>query len=184
MLFEDLGVLSDEILAAVGADGHGLSSLDGSAVLVHLDTSTGGVGLLVLALNTVLLGDRHGEMLWLCGGRVCCVVFVIVVENVGAAGKLGDLDLDLELGEDPSLFYFCKIEGNFWSRSNTTARQNATAKLEARISRGEPHLNAFSSLLLFSHIGLLLPVYIRMIPNKTGKWLLHHTCCIERSMFT
>jgi hypothetical protein len=61
VLLEDLGVLGDEILAAVGADGHGLSGLDGSAVLVNLDTSAGGVGLLVLAGDAVLLGDRHGE---------------------------------------------------------------------------------------------------------------------------
>ena len=39
--------------------------------------------------------------------RVVCVVFVIVWKIVGV-GKLGDLDLDLELGEDPSLFYFAK----------------------------------------------------------------------------
>lgn len=64
VLLEDLGVLGDEILAAVGADGHGLSGLDGSAVLVNLDASTGSVGLLVLALDTVLLGDRHGERWW------------------------------------------------------------------------------------------------------------------------
>lgn len=61
VLFEDLGVLGDEVLAAEGADGHGLSGLDGSAVLVNLDTSAGGVGLLVLAGDAVLLGDRHGE---------------------------------------------------------------------------------------------------------------------------
>ena len=61
VLFEDLGVFGDEILAAEGADGHGLSGLDGSAVLVNLDTSAGGVGLLVLAGDAVLLGDRHGE---------------------------------------------------------------------------------------------------------------------------
>jgi hypothetical protein len=60
VLFEDLCVLGDEVLAAVGADGHGLSGLDGSAVLVDLDAGASGVGLLVLALNTVLLGDRHG----------------------------------------------------------------------------------------------------------------------------
>jgi hypothetical protein len=60
VLFKNLGVLGDKVLAAEGADGHGLSSLDGSAVLVDLDASAGGVSLLVLALNTVLLGDRHG----------------------------------------------------------------------------------------------------------------------------
>jgi hypothetical protein len=104
---------------------------------VNLDASAGGVGLLVLALNTVLLGDRHGEGWWWFVEEVamwCCVLCLLSCEeDVGAAGKLGDLDLDLELGEDPSLFYFCKIEGNFWSRSNTTARQNATAKLEASV---------------------------------------------------
>jgi hypothetical protein len=82
VLFEDLDVLGDEILTAVGADGHGLRGLDGSTVLVDLDTGASGVGLLVLALDTVLLGDRHGGsglcvgfVLWLllcllsCGGR-------------------------------------------------------------------------------------------------------------------
>jgi hypothetical protein len=59
VLLEDLGVLGDEVLAAVGADGHGLCGLDGSAVLVDLDASASRVGLLVLALDTVLLGDRH-----------------------------------------------------------------------------------------------------------------------------
>lgn len=66
VLFEDLDVLGDEVLAAEGADGHGLSGLDGSAVLVDLDASAGSVGLLVLALDAVLLGDRHGERCW-CG---------------------------------------------------------------------------------------------------------------------
>lgn len=83
MLLEDLGVLGDEVLAAVGADGHGLRGLDRSAVLVHLDASAGGVSLLVLALDAVLLGDRHGEWWWwlLCvKERVVCVMFVIVWE--------------------------------------------------------------------------------------------------------
>jgi len=61
VLLEDLGVLGDEVLAAVGADGHGLRGLDGGAVLVHLDASAGSIGLLMLALDTVLLGDRHGK---------------------------------------------------------------------------------------------------------------------------
>jgi hypothetical protein len=71
------------------------------------------------------------------------------VGDVGV-GKLGDLDLDLELGEDPSLFYFAKVEGNFWSRSNTTARQNATAKLEARVSRGTSLERVLFTLSLFT----------------------------------
>ena len=86
VLLEDLGVLGDEVLAAVGADGHGLSSLDGSAVLVNLDTSAGGVGLLVLALDTVLLGDRHGKRLWwwLCVGKVVAVLCLLsCVEDCG-----------------------------------------------------------------------------------------------------
>jgi hypothetical protein len=63
-----------------------------------------------------------------------------------------------ELWKTLALFYFCRVEGNFWSRSNTTARrQNAIAKLEVRVD-AEPHLNAFPSLLLFSHAGLF--------PNK------------------
>ena len=152
VLFEDLGVLGDEVLAAEGADGHGLSGLDGSAVLVHLDASAGGVGLLVLAGDAVLLGDRHGERWWLCIGRVVAVSLLSCGRDVGA-GKLGDLDLALELRKTLSLFYFCRVEGNFWSRSNTTARrQNAIAKLEVRVD-AEPHLNAFPSLLLFSHAG-------------------------------
>jgi hypothetical protein len=65
VLFEDLDVLGDEVLATVGADGHGLRGLDGSTVLVDLDTGASSVGLLVLALDAVLLGDRHGEgWLW------------------------------------------------------------------------------------------------------------------------
>jgi hypothetical protein len=75
VLFEDLDVLGDEILAAVGADGHGLRGLDGSTVLVDLDAGASSVGLLVLALDTVLLGDRHGEG-WLCG---CCCAYCRVV---------------------------------------------------------------------------------------------------------
>jgi hypothetical protein len=65
---------------------------------------------------------------------------------VGTAGKLGDLDLDLELGEDPSLFYFCKIEGNFWSRFkyHSTAERDCQIGSFRRVSRAEPHLNAFS----------------------------------------
>ena len=59
VLFEDLGVFGDEVLAAEGADGHGLCGLDRGAVLVHLHTGAGGVGLLVLAGDAVLLGDRH-----------------------------------------------------------------------------------------------------------------------------
>ena len=166
MLFEDLGVLGDEILAAEGADGHGLSGLDGSAVLVHLDTGAGGVGLPVLAGDAVLLGNRHGERWWLCVGRVAVVSLLSCGRDVGA-GKLGDLDLALELRKTLSLFYFCRVEGNFWSRSNTTARrQNATANLEVRVD-AEPHLNAFPSLLLFSHAGLSLPKCTRTMAFTT-----------------
>ena len=84
VLFEDLGVLGDEILAAEGADGHGLSGLDGSAVLVHLDASAGGIGLLVLAGDAILLGDRHGEdvvVVVVCVGRSCC--YVVFCYRVG-----------------------------------------------------------------------------------------------------
>jgi hypothetical protein len=66
VLFEDLGVFGDEVLAAEGADGHGLCSLDGRAVLVHLDAGAGGVGLLVLARDAVFLGDRHAERECVC----------------------------------------------------------------------------------------------------------------------
>jgi hypothetical protein len=59
VLFEDLGVFGDEVLAAEGADGHGLCGLDRGAVLVNLHAGAGGVGLLVLAGDAVLLGDRH-----------------------------------------------------------------------------------------------------------------------------
>lgn len=112
VLLEDLGVLSDEVLAAVGADGHGLSSLDWSAVLVNLDTSAGGVGLLVLALDTVLLSDRHGERLWwwwLCGGKIWYVVLCLLscVEDVGVR-KVGRSRFRFGTCEDPSLFYFAK----------------------------------------------------------------------------
>jgi len=87
VLFEDLGVLGDQILAAEGADSHGLSGLDGSAVLVDLNASAGGVSLLVLALNAVLLGDRHGERL-LCVGLgvlriLCCVCYRGRVRKLG-----------------------------------------------------------------------------------------------------
>lgn len=60
VLLEDLGVLGDEILPAVCADGHFLAGLDRGAVLVDLHASAGGVGLLVLAGDAVFLGDRHG----------------------------------------------------------------------------------------------------------------------------
>jgi hypothetical protein len=76
VLFEDLGVFGDEVLAAEGADGHGLCSLDGRAVLVHLDAGAGGVGLLVLARDAVFLGDRHV-------GRECVFWFVVAVFGVG-----------------------------------------------------------------------------------------------------
>jgi hypothetical protein len=66
VLFEDLGVFGDEVLAAEGADGHGLCGLDGRAVLVHLDAGAGGVGLLVLARDAVFLGDRHVERECVC----------------------------------------------------------------------------------------------------------------------
>lgn len=59
VLFEDLGVFGDEVLAAEGADGHGLCGLDRGAVLVNLHAGAGGIGLLVLAGDAVLLGDRH-----------------------------------------------------------------------------------------------------------------------------
>jgi hypothetical protein len=74
VLFEDLGVFGDEVLAAEGADGHGLRGLDRGAVLVHLHAGAGGVGLLVLAGDAVLLGDRHvgGCVCGCgCGGGVC-----------------------------------------------------------------------------------------------------------------
>ena len=59
VLLEDLGVLGNEVFAAVGANGHLLARLDGSAVLVDLHASAGSVGLLVLAGDAVFLGDRH-----------------------------------------------------------------------------------------------------------------------------
>lgn len=59
VLFEDLGVFGDEVLAAEAADGHSLRGLDRSTVLVNLHAGAGGVSLLVLAGDTVLLGDRH-----------------------------------------------------------------------------------------------------------------------------
>ena len=164
VLLEDLGVLGDEILAAVGADGHGLSGLDGSAVLVNLDTSAGGVGLLVLAGDAVLLGDRHGERWWwlyVLRGVVAVLCFVIVWERRGRR-KVGRSRFRFqELWKTLSLFYFCRVEGNFWSRSNTTARrENALAKLEVRVDAA-PHLNASPSLVLFSHAGLSLTKCIR-----------------------
>jgi hypothetical protein len=80
VLFENLGVLGDEVLAAEGADGHGFRGLDGSAVLVNLDTSAGGVGFLVLALDAVLLGDRHSEsgfvVFWLLGWLLLWLLFL------------------------------------------------------------------------------------------------------------
>ena len=74
MLFEDLGVFGDEVLAAEGADGHGLCGFDGRAVLVHLHAGAGGVGLLVLAGDAVFLGDGHvgrRVFVWVvvCGGN-------------------------------------------------------------------------------------------------------------------
>lgn len=71
VLLEDLKVLGHEVLAAEVANRHLLLGLDGRAVLVHLDTRAGGVGLLVLAGDAVFLGDRHGEgCLVLLGGLV------------------------------------------------------------------------------------------------------------------
>ena len=109
VLLEDLGVLGDEVLAAEGADGHGLSGLDGSAVLVHLDASAGGVGLLVLALDTVLLGDRHGERWWLCVGEVVVFVLCLLSYVRCERRKLGDLELEFLDSEDP-LFYKSKMK--------------------------------------------------------------------------
>lgn len=59
VLLEDLGVLGNEVFAAVGADGHLLARLNGRAVLVDLHASAGSVGLLVLAGDAVFLGDGH-----------------------------------------------------------------------------------------------------------------------------
>jgi hypothetical protein len=101
VLFEDLHVLGDEILAAVGADGHGLRGLDGSSVLVDLDTSASSVSLLVLALDTVLLGDRHGEG-WCCVGLVLWLLLCLLScggREVGCR-KLGDTRTGKS--EDPS----------------------------------------------------------------------------------
>jgi hypothetical protein len=74
VLLEDLGVFGDKVLAAEVADGHGLCGLDRGAVLVNLHTSAGGVGLLVLAGDAVLLGDRHVGWcvcVFCCCGGVC-----------------------------------------------------------------------------------------------------------------
>lgn len=91
MLFEDLDVLGHEVLAAESADGHGLCGLDGGAVLVDLDAGAGGVGLLVLALDAVLLGDRHGEWWDVCGFGGGGVVVVISCGSSVRIGKLGTI---------------------------------------------------------------------------------------------
>lgn len=48
-----------QLLLAEGADRSGLRLLHWSAVGMDRDTSASGLGLLVLAVDTVLLGDRH-----------------------------------------------------------------------------------------------------------------------------
>lgn len=83
VLLKDLGVLGNQVLAAVGADGHLLAGLDGGAVLVDLHASAGGVGLLVLAGDAVFLGDRHVEWVGVGGGLCVCVVVVVLGDFVG-----------------------------------------------------------------------------------------------------
>jgi hypothetical protein len=51
-------------LLAEDADRGCLLGLDGGTVRVDGDTSASGLGLLVLAVDTVLLGDRHLECMW------------------------------------------------------------------------------------------------------------------------
>lgn len=64
---------------------------------------------------------------WLCVGKIWCVVLCLLscVENVGVR-KVGRSRFRFGTCEDPSLFYFAKVEGNFWSRSNTTARRGTS----------------------------------------------------------
>jgi hypothetical protein len=96
VLFEDLGVFGDEVLAAEGADGHGLCGLDRGAVLVDLHAGAGGVSLLVLAGDAVFLGDRHVERCeyccW-CGGSVW-------VGLCFGGGKLSKESCRLKVGGD------------------------------------------------------------------------------------
>lgn len=76
VLLQDLGVLGDEVLAAESADGHDLRGLDRGAVLVDLDAGASGVGLLVLAGDAVLLGDRHFEWVGFVG-RLLGIFFLV-----------------------------------------------------------------------------------------------------------
>lgn len=112
VLLEDLEVFGDEVLAAVGADCHGLSGLDGSAVLVHLDTSAGSIGLLVLAVDAVLLRDRHGEKWWLLVEEVamwCCVLCLLSYGRCGRSRKVGRSGFRFRnFGRPFFLFYFAK----------------------------------------------------------------------------
>ena len=125
VLFKDLEVLRDEVLAAECADGHGLSGLDGSAVLVHLDTSAGGVGLPVLARNAVLLCDGHGERRrWWWSLCVLVVLFLLLCGRDVGAGKLDDLDSDLGTLEDP--FFILLLESR--RKFLVTVKYHSTAE--------------------------------------------------------
>lgn len=53
------GFVTYQLLFAKDTDGGGLGDLLGGAVGVDGDASAGGLGLLVLAVDTVLLGDGH-----------------------------------------------------------------------------------------------------------------------------
>lgn len=80
MLLEDLQVGAVELFAAVDAHGLGLGRLHGSSVGVDCNTCARGFGLLVLAVDTVFLGDRHVEtfvrLVLVSSMVIMCVVFV------------------------------------------------------------------------------------------------------------
>lgn len=59
VVFELLPVVTRQLLAAELADGLFLGRLDWGAVLVHRDAGTGLLGLLVVLLDAVFLGDGH-----------------------------------------------------------------------------------------------------------------------------
>jgi hypothetical protein len=98
------------------------------------------------------------------------------MEDVGAAGKLGDLDLDLGTLEDPSFYFTLQSRRKFLVtiKYNSTAEHDCQIGSFRRVSRAEPHLNALSSLLLFSHASLFSSIYIQMTPNKTETSLLQY----------
>jgi hypothetical protein len=136
VLLEDLGVLGDEVLAAVGADGHGL---DGSAVLVNLDASAGSVSLLVLAVDTVLLGDRHGEGWWLFVEEVamwCCVLCLLSCEeDCGRSRKVGRSGFRFRTWRRPFFILLLQNRRKFL----VTTKYHSTAERDCQIGKLVSH---------------------------------------------